>query len=560
MVRRGPGLALLVSAAVLTWAHLAIASLTVCLNESPELATQLAQAVPAIDAAARWLLPLFAPLGVSAQSCDPAAPARAMAIAALAFVAAIFVLERGHLSPGLSWPLVIVTSTLMRLALFFMPGLLSSDIIDYATHGRVASLHAANPYVFTPSQFPADPLSSLGAWPKVVTVYGPLWTHVDTLVTGLLPNAGLVQLVFTYKLIALLADLASVGLLLWTARSWRRLGAARVTPVVAVAMWVWNPLVNLELIGNAHNEALMFSLMLLGLALLTLAIQRSAPSWLWLAALVSIWLATLVKFVPAALEASVAFVWLRIAGQPARRLALLLAALIVLTLVVAIPWLDSPAVATPVIGLASGGQRFKDVWQDAPAAWLTVRVVPLLGVPDDPDTLRMDVARVIVWGITRALFVAYLLIEAVQLWRQTCIASQPTPGRLLHAIAAASLRILLLALLLYTSQVYAWYFLWPLPMACLLGPRDASSRAVLVFGLTFMPAFYLREFQPYGVFDVPRYAEIALAILVATWVVSRGLSPKRIGPTAPFGPSASLAPPPPPPRESAAERSEAIRP
>ena len=304
----------------------------------------------------------------------------------------------------------------------------------------------------------------------------------------------------------------------------------------------------------------MFSLMLLGLALLTLAIQRSAPSWLWLAALVSIWLATLVKFVPAALEASVAFVWLRIAGQPARRLALLLAALIVLTLVVAIPWLDSPAVATPVIGLASGGQRFKDVWQDAPAAWLTVRVVPLLGVPDDPDTLRMDVARVIVWGITRALFVAYLLIEAVQLWRQTCIASQPTPGRLLHAIAAASLRILLLALLLYTSQVYAWYFLWPLPMACLLGPRDAWSRAVLVFGLTFMPAFYLREFQPYGVFDVPRYAEIALAILVATWVVSRGLSPKRIGPTAPFGPSASLAPPPPPPRESAAERSEAIRP
>jgi hypothetical protein len=475
-----------------------------------------------------------------------------MAIAALAFAAAIFALDRGQFPSRFTWPLVICAAVVMRLALFFMPGLLSSDIIDYATHGRVASLHAANPYVFTPSHFPNDPLSSLGAWPNVVTVYGPVWTHVDALVTGMLPNASLVQLVFAYKLIALLTDLASVGLLLWTVRSWRRLGATRVTPVVAAAMWVWNPLVNLELIGNAHNESHMFSLMFLGLAVLTVAIQRSAGAWLWVAALVSLWLATLVKFVPAALEAIVAFVWLRIAPRWVLRLGLLAILLLGISVIAAAPWLDSPSVAAPIVGLASGGQRFKDVWQDAAAAWLTVRMVPLFGVPDDPATLRMDVARVIVWGITRALFAAYLLFEARQLWRHT--ASTSDPAILLRAIALAALRVLLLALLLYTSQVYAWYFLWPLPMACLLGPQSTWSRAVLVFGLTFMPAFYLREFQPYGVFDVPRYAEIALAILAAIWLASR----LRDAPAAPRAAPASLAAVPEAPRET--ERTEAIRP
>ena len=83
------------------------------------------------------------------------------------------------------------------------------------------------------------------------------------------------------------------------------------------------------------------------------------------------------------------------------------------------------------------------------------------------------------------------------------------------------MRVLLLALLLYTSQVYAWYFLWPLPVACLLGPRDAWSRAAVVFGLTFLPAYYLREFEPYGVFQMPIYAEIGLLVLAAMWVWAR---------------------------------------
>jgi len=263
---------------------------------------------------------------------------------------------------------------------------------------------------------------------------------------------------------------------------------------------------------------------LLGLAVVTLAVAAPGAAWLWLAALLSLWLGALVKFVPAAILAVVSLVWLRQApdlSQRLRRGVLLLGALAVVSLAVAAPWLDSPAVAAPLLGLATGGQRFKDVWQDAPAAWLTVRVVPLLGVPDDPATLRMDVARVMVWSLTRAVFLAYVLIEGWLLWRRAC----GPPDVVLRSIASASVRVLLLALLLYTSQVYAWYFVWPLPVACLLGPRNTWSRAVVIFGLTFLPAFYLREFEPYGVFSMPIHAELGLVILAVLWLSTRLAAP-----------------------------------
>ena len=51
---------------------------------------------------------------------------------------------------------------------------------------------------------------------------------------------------------------------------------------------------------------------------------------------------------------------------------------------------------------------------------------------------------------------------------------------------------------------------------------------MVVFGLTFLPAFYLREFEPYGVFSMPIYAELALVILAAMWLCLRAprLAPK----------------------------------
>jgi 4-amino-4-deoxy-L-arabinose transferase-like glycosyltransferase len=301
-------------------------------------------------------------------------------------------------------------------------------------------------------------------------------------------------------------------LIVWIVRRWNRLGITNALPVVGLAMWVWNPLMNVELVGNAHNEAVMILFVVFAFALLTLAVQRGWRSMLWLAALASVWLGALVKFVPAAVEAIVALVWLRqmpTFGERVRRFGVLAAIVVAITVLVTWPWLDSPAVAGPLLGVAEGGQRFKDAWQDAPAAWLTVRVVPRLGVPDDPATLRMDVARSMVWAVTRVIFGLYVLAEAWLIWRRP----KDSGPAILGCIASAAQRVLLLSVLLYVSQVYAWYFLWPLPLACLIGWRSRTSQAVVVFGLSFLPAYYLREFQSYGVFYLPVYAFVGLAIL-----------------------------------------------
>jgi hypothetical protein len=514
---------LIAATATLIWAHLGVAALTLCMNETPALADDIAQALPASGSVARLILPLFGPLGVNGAQpvvCDPAAPARAMAVAGAAYLVALVVLERATLVGRGAWLLVCGVALTLRLALFFMPALLSSDIIDYASHGRVAALHHANPYLVTPSAFPSDPYSGLGAWPGVVTVYGPLWTHVDAALTGLLADASTVQIAFAYKSVALFADLLCAGLIVWITSRWRRTGIGDVAPVLALAMWTWNPLVNVELAGNAHNEAVMLVFILAAFALLSRSADGQERPVSWFMALISLWLGAMIKFVPVAIGGIVALVWLRRAATRKQRLiraGALVAGTALIAAAAAWQWLDSPAVAAPLVGLANGGQRVKDAWQDAPAAWLTVRVVPRFGVPDDPATLRMDVARVMVWTFTRAVFVVYVLLECRWLWvRARC--SQPV---VLRGIATASVRALLMAILLYVSQVYAWYFLWPLPVACLLGPREPWSRAVVVFGLTFLPAYYLREFDSYGVFYVPVYALLGLLILGCIWIVQR---------------------------------------
>jgi hypothetical protein len=514
------GLGLGICAAVLIWAHLAVAALTVCLNETPALQDDLRQELPASGAIAASLLPFFWPLGAgdaaSPAACTPAAPARAMALAGLAYLLGVFILDRCKLVARIGWLVVCGVAVVIQLSMLLMPALLSSDIIDYASHGRVASLHAANPYVVPPASFPADPFSSLGAWPNVVTVYGPLWTRIDAAVTGALPTGYVAELALAYKALALASVVASAVLIVWIVRSWNSIGITAASPVVALALWVWNPLVNVELVGNAHNEAVMILLVLMAFALLTAATRRARRTLFWLAALTCLWLGALLKFVPAAVAAIVALVWLRqapTAMHRARRLALLVGIVVPVAIVVAWPWLDSVAVVEPVLGLAAGGQRFKDAWQDAPAAWLTVRVVPRLGVPDDPATLRMDVARVMVWSVTRVLFAAYVCLEAWLLWRRSA-ASGPA---VLVMIASTAQRVLLLAILLYVSQVYAWYFLWPLPLACLVGWRNPSSQAVVILGLCFLPAYYLREFESYGVFYLPIYLLVGLAIVAVIW-------------------------------------------
>src|SRR5437879_2513888 len=220
-MRAGAVIALCGIAGVLLCSHVAIAALSVCLNETPGLFTRLREALPVSSSIADLLLPLFGQSVAAAQACDGAAPARAMATAGIAYLFGIVLLDRGGIPSRVQWVVIGAAAGGIQLALFFMPALLSSDILDYASHGRVAAIHGANPYLVVPAAFPSDPFSSQGAWPNVVTVYGPLWTDIDAVITGVLASGTMVQLAFAYKVVGLISHLAMAYLIWWIVGRWR---------------------------------------------------------------------------------------------------------------------------------------------------------------------------------------------------------------------------------------------------------------------------------------------------------------------------------------------------
>ena len=414
---------------------------------------------------------------------------------------------------------VLVVAIASQIVALAMPGLLSSDVLDYAAYGRVAAVHAANPYQVTPLQYPADPLAVYGAWKNVATVYGPLWTHVDATLARLIPSGDVVQIVYAYRGLALAAQIANLALVWWLTRAWIQLGLTWSEHSTAVAMYALNPLVVLELNANAHNEALMLTFVLLAFALLTLAVRAGRDDGpLWVGALVSLTLGALVKFVPAAIGGIVLLVWLRRLRTPRKRIvrgAAMLALLGAIAVVVAWPWLESTAILRPLLGIAAGGDRFKDGWQDAGAAWLAVRVLPPLGVPPEPPEIREGVSRAMAWGVTRALFAVYFAIELWALWRRSGVDLRDD----LRAIAEVSGRMVLLVVVLLLTQVLAWYYIWPLAMATLVGWRTLLGKAAVAFSLAFLSAYYLREFEPYGVFYLPIYLGVALGLVALTSAV-----------------------------------------
>jgi hypothetical protein len=97
--RLTPALVLALVGLALIWAHLAIAALSVCLNETPDLATGLKNGIPAVPLLAQRLLPLVVPFGSASNpggaTCDAAGPARATAVAGVVYVLGLVTLERG---------------------------------------------------------------------------------------------------------------------------------------------------------------------------------------------------------------------------------------------------------------------------------------------------------------------------------------------------------------------------------------------------------------------------------------------------------------------------------
>jgi hypothetical protein len=72
--------------------------------------------------------------------------------------------------------LVLGFALVFRLTMLCLPGFFSTDIFSYVMYGRIAGVHADNPYLHVPADFADDPF---------LTWVFPFWRETDGLRAGL---------------------------------------------------------------------------------------------------------------------------------------------------------------------------------------------------------------------------------------------------------------------------------------------------------------------------------------------------------------------------------------
>ncbi len=150
---------------------------------------------------------------------------------------------------------------LASVPLVALPNLLSGDVYSNISFGRVAVVHGGNPFIDPPSRFRSDPLYRWVNWKQVASVYGPGWIYPSILLTIIVNSIKphVITYLLAYKLLALTLHFVN-GWLLWTILTrWRPEQRAWGS-----ALYLLNPLTLIEFVGNAHNDVLMITFILLG--------------------------------------------------------------------------------------------------------------------------------------------------------------------------------------------------------------------------------------------------------------------------------------------------------
>lgn len=168
------------------------------------------------------------------------------------------------------WLFVSVIATIFALAYPF----LSSDVFKYLFSAKTVLLYHANPHQVAPQVFADDLWLRFMRWIHTPSPYGPVQTGL-AIPYYLVALGKFTPMLYLYKL----DQLFWYGLTIWVIGK-----LARERAVPAQLYFALNPLVLIEWLVNAHNDAPMISL-----ALLALYLARQGRGVLaWLSLLLSI--------------------------------------------------------------------------------------------------------------------------------------------------------------------------------------------------------------------------------------------------------------------------------
>jgi hypothetical protein len=454
-------------------------------------------------------------------------------VAGVGYLAAILLLDLGVAAVRGALFVIVAFELVFQFTLFLLPGLYTTDIFSYVMYGHISALYNLNPYIYPPNYFPNHELLNTHwihpIWFDAPSVYGPLWTDLGWIFARLIAPLSLVHQVFAYKLLMNAAHLFNLTLVWWLlGRLMPSRPRARLT---AFAVFAWNPVMLFDGAGNAHNDVLMVTLLLLGVVPLVLNVARPSNR-AWLTGTFFVGMSALIKYTTGLVGLFYIVPWARrLSSRPARIVwiggagALILA----VTLVLFWPWLDYPRALEPILTAANGKSwQYSNSGPDIIALHIDNKLLH----PPSPDPQAEDhfylygdlyatststQTRATMKNITRAIFAVYLLWECWGLWRLAGRRTAP----IVEAVLKSSVRAFVVLILLVLPWVLDWYWMWPLALASLLGWRSMLTRVVVAYTVVCLPVFYLHHYwssnMPSGVVFLYVLPPLALPIIAAAY-------------------------------------------
>lgn len=347
--------------------------------------------------------------------------------------------------------IVMAAGVLAALALVPMYPVFSLDVFYYMAADRIWSVYHENPFVVPPLQAAHDPFFPYTAWGHYPLPYGPLWPWISA-ATSAFGGGAILQTLLSFKALAALGYLACLPVVLWAAE-----GVNPGRRLTGACIFAWNPVVLLELVGNAHNDAVTLVPAALGLGLwarrrTTLATLAVTASFLIKASVLVAIPALLWPPFRRALHSQRLSWWLAAHVVPAAGLCVL-------------AWL-------PFWGGVGLLREVDQHYQSATT--LLMAAVPYAWKAPALRALQLALA---------AGFVAYYASQ-----RQV-LASEGRPA------ARAIWRITVLYFLVVSPFYSAWYLVWPTLLAALLAERrtTALNSLLCVGGMaTYLVQFVLQ--------------------------------------------------------------------
>jgi hypothetical protein len=170
-----------------------------------------------------------------------------VAMAAL-YIAALR--ESRRIDPNQAIRVIWVCGAAQVAAMAWMYPVNAIDIFIYSVRSRLLTEYAANPNAAFPKDFSGDAFMRFASaeWADDVSPYGPLWNTIAAPITAISDDRIAVALA-GFKILAAAAALGGTWLIMQFVRVTRPDDAP-----FAGMLYLWNPLVLWEGVGNGHND------------------------------------------------------------------------------------------------------------------------------------------------------------------------------------------------------------------------------------------------------------------------------------------------------------------